>query len=108
MRWLATTSRARGCLLPAHDTHQTGLYALERESCEVEARNVRPLTTTLILTVSFCLVEVVAGVLTNSLALLSDAGHMFTDAAALGLSVFAMRLAQRPPTARKTFGYHRV
>jgi cobalt-zinc-cadmium efflux system protein len=71
-------------------------------------RNRRALTITLALTGSFCLVELAGGWLTNSLALLSDAGHMFSDVAALGISLFAMRLAQRPPTERKTFGYHRV
>ncbi len=71
-------------------------------------RNRRDLTLTLGLTASYCVVEFVGGVLTNSLALLSDAGHMFADVAALGLSLFAIRLAQLPPTASKTFGYHRV
>jgi cobalt-zinc-cadmium efflux system protein len=51
--------------------------------------------------------EVIGGVLSNSLALLADAGHMLTDVAALGLSVFAMRLARRPPSARRTYGYAR-
>jgi cobalt-zinc-cadmium efflux system protein len=52
--------------------------------------------------------EVVGGLLSNSLALLADAGHMFTDVAALGLSVFAMRLARKPPTTKRTFGYARL
>jgi len=71
-------------------------------------RNRRDLTLTLVITASYCLVEFAGGFLTNSLALLSDAGHMLSDVAALGLSLFAMRLAQLPPTANKTFGYHRV
>ncbi len=72
------------------------------------ARNRRDLTITLAITAGYCLVEFVGGVLTNSLALLSDAGHMFADVAAIGLSLFALWLAQLPPTASKTFGYHRV
>src|SRR4030042_1092302 len=52
--------------------------------------------------------EVVGGVFANSLALLSDAGHLFTDLVALGLSLFAVRLVQRPSDRRMTFGYHRV
>jgi cobalt-zinc-cadmium efflux system protein len=48
------------------------------------------------------------GILTNSLALLSDAGHMFADVAALAISLFAAHLSQLQPTASKTFGYHRV
>jgi cobalt-zinc-cadmium efflux system protein len=71
-------------------------------------RNRRDLTLTLVLTASYCLVEFAGGIFTNSLALLSDAGHMLSDVAALGLSLFAIRLAQLPPTANKTFGYHRV
>ena len=71
-------------------------------------RNRRDLTLTLVLTASYCLVEFAGGIFTNSLALLSDAGHMLSDVAALALSLFAIRLAQLPPTANKTFGYHRV
>jgi cobalt-zinc-cadmium efflux system protein len=71
-------------------------------------RNRRDLMLTLVITASYCLVEFGGGMLTNSLALLSDAGHMLADVAALGLSLFAIRLAQLPPTASKTFGYHRV
>jgi len=71
-------------------------------------RNRRDLTITLAITAGYCLVELVGGVMTNSLALLSDAGHMFADVAAIGLSLFALWLAQLPPTASKTFGYHRV
>lgn len=52
--------------------------------------------------------EVIGGILSNSLALLSDAGHMLVDALALGLSLFAMTLARRPATPTKTYGYHRV
>ncbi|MCR4405022.1 MAG: cation diffusion facilitator family transporter [Candidatus Acetothermia bacterium] len=52
--------------------------------------------------------ELVGGLLSSSLALLSDAGHVFADAVALGLSLFALRLAARPADAKATFGYHRV
>jgi len=52
--------------------------------------------------------EVIGGLLANSLALLSDAGHMLTDILALSLSIVAMRSAQRPPTASKTFGFYRL
>src|SRR5437867_6105385 len=53
-------------------------------------------------------VELVAGFLTNSLALLADAGHMLTDLAALSLSLFAVRFASRRATPRKTYGFYRV
>lgn len=62
----------------------------------------------LAITLIFMVAEIVGGVLSKSLALLADAGHMFTDVAALSLSLFAMRLAQRPPSKTKTFGYVRL
>src|SRR5215469_8626695 len=52
--------------------------------------------------------EVTGGLIANSLALLSDAGHALTDIFALGLAWFATVQAERPADARKTFGYHRV
>ncbi len=60
------------------------------------------------ITTAFIFAEVVGGVLSGSLALLADAGHMFTDAGALALSLFAMRIALRPPSETKTFGYVRI
>jgi cobalt-zinc-cadmium efflux system protein len=59
------------------------------------------------LTLAFVVVEVVAGLWSNSLALLTDAAHNITDVIALGLSWYAIRIATRPAHARKTFGYHR-
>jgi cobalt-zinc-cadmium efflux system protein len=56
----------------------------------------------------FLLVEVAGGVLTRSLALLADAGHVATDAAALGLLLLAMWLARRPATPQRSFGYYRA
>ncbi len=52
--------------------------------------------------------ELIGGILSHSLALLSDAGHVLTDIFALGLAWFATRQAEKPANARKTFGYHRV
>jgi cobalt-zinc-cadmium efflux system protein len=62
----------------------------------------------LLITGLFMIVEVVGGLLTGSLALLADAGHMLTDVAALGLSAFAMWMAARPSTPEKSYGYHRA
>ncbi|MEJ2672174.1 MAG: cation diffusion facilitator family transporter [Deltaproteobacteria bacterium] len=56
----------------------------------------------------FLVVEAVGGILANSLALLADAGHMLSDVGALGLSLLALAWATRAPTAKKTFGYHRL
>ena len=57
---------------------------------------------------SFMFAEVVAGILASSLALLSDAAHMLTDAASIALALFAARLAARPPSGRYTFGLGRA
>jgi cobalt-zinc-cadmium efflux system protein len=54
------------------------------------------------------LVEIVGGLLANSLALLADAVHVFSDVAALGLALFAVGIARRPPTSRRTYGYYRA
>ncbi len=70
--------------------------------------SVRRLVVALGLIVGFMVVEVVAGVLAHSLALISDAGHMLTDAAALGLSIVALRLAARPAQGAMTYGLRRV
>lgn len=64
----------------------------------------RRLSWVLAITVLFMVAEIVGGILSGSLALLADAGHMFSDSAALILSLVAVRLAQRPPTQRRTFG----
>ena len=83
-----------------HQLAEAGL--IERSS------ETRRLTWVLVATAAFMVAEVVGGVLSGSLALLADAGHMFTDAGSLALSLFAMRLALRPPSLRRTYGYVRV
>ena len=60
------------------------------------------------LTGSYCVVELVGGWLINSLALMSDAGHMLSDVGAMGLSLFAAYIASLPATSQKTFGYYRA
>ena len=66
------------------------------------------LAATLALTGGFMVVELVGALLTGSLALLADAGHMFADAAGLALALFAIWVAARPPTPAKTYGYYRA
>ncbi len=68
----------------------------------------RRLFVTLALTALVLIVEVVGGLVTGSLALLSDAGHVLTDVGGLALALIAMRFARRPATAEKTFGFHRA
>ncbi|MBS4192663.1 cation transporter [Bacillus sp. FJAT-49705] len=69
--------------------------------------NKKALLLSFILITSFMIVEVIGGIMTNSLALLSDAGHMLSDAAALGLSFFAIKLGEKKVSATKTYGYKR-
>ena len=69
--------------------------------------NERALRFALALTGSFLVAEVIGGVLTGSLALISDAAHMLTDAAALAIALAAIRIARRPADRRRTYGYHR-
>ena len=73
-----------------------------------EIKHERPLWIAFGLTLFFLFVEVAGGILTNSLALLSDAAHMMTDGIALGVSLFAVRLARKPADAKRTYGYARM
>jgi cobalt-zinc-cadmium efflux system protein len=66
------------------------------------------LRTAFLLTAIIILVELVGGLLSHSLALLADAGHVFTDILALGLAWFAAVRAERPADARNTYGQHRI
>ncbi|CAN5487031.1 CDF family zinc transporter CzcD [soil metagenome] len=67
----------------------------------------RALTMALALTTVFLLVELVGGIVTQSLALISDAAHMFTDTAALAISLAAIRISRKAADDKRTFGYHR-
>ncbi len=62
----------------------------------------------MVATLIFVAAEVITGLYSNSLALLSDAAHNFTDVLALGLSLYALALSTRPANSAKTFGYHRA
>ncbi len=73
-----------------------------------EIRHEKPLWWALALTSSYLVVEVVGAFMTNSLALLSDAAHMATDALALVIALTAVRLSRRPADARRTYGYARL
>lgn len=68
----------------------------------------RYLRSALVLILVYMLAEVSTGIAAHSLALITDAGHMLTDAASLGLALFAMRLSARPATRRLTYGFKRV
>jgi cobalt-zinc-cadmium efflux system protein len=89
--------------MTVHHIHQP----VEPDHGEHDA-NQRKLFIALLITAIVMIAEIIGGLLANSLALLSDAGHMLTDILSLGLSVAAMKLAQKPPTPSKTFGFHRL
>jgi cobalt-zinc-cadmium efflux system protein len=74
----------------------------------IDAVTMRALGAAFVLTAGYALVEALGGWLAGSLALLSDAGHMATDAAALGLALFAQWVARRPPSPRASYGYARA
>lgn len=71
-------------------------------------QTTKRLALSLVLTLGFVIIEAVAGFISNSLALLTDAAHNFTDVIALGLSWYALRISSQPAHAGKTYGYHRV
>ena len=73
-----------------------------------DAGNIRRVQVALALTGTFMVVEVVGGILSGSLALLADAGHMLTDSMALALAVFAFRVSSKPADGRRSYGYQRV
>jgi cobalt-zinc-cadmium efflux system protein len=77
-------------------------------AAEARNGNRRALAVVLALTASFTVVEIIGGLLTGSLALLADAGHMFSDNFSLGVALFAAWLAGRPATPDKSFGYRRA
>ncbi|RJG07978.1 cation transporter [Noviherbaspirillum cavernae] len=74
----------------------------------IEGRSLGVLGWALALTLGFAIVELLAGLWSNSLALLSDAGHMATDAITLALALIAQIFAKRPPSATKSFGFGRA
>lgn len=94
---------------PSPDPHQRP--AVEDVNCvhrPERTRGRRVLSWVLAITLGFTAVEIVGGLLSGALVLLADAAHMAADAAAVGLSLFAARVAGRPATAQKTFGWHRI
>jgi len=72
------------------------------------ARELGALRTALVFSSLLCVAELVGGYLTNSLALVTDAAHVFTDVAALALTLFALWICSRPASESKTFGYYRA
>src|SRR5205085_5524133 len=86
----------------AHDNH------VHPHGHHYAARSQRRLALVLVLITLYMFAEAVGGWLSNSLALLADAGHMLTDVGALLLALFAAWFSARPATPNKTFGYYRL
>lgn len=94
----------------ANCAHGAGGHAAARlngRSDEAHRQGTKALRIALILTALFLVAEVVGGIVSNSLALLADAGHMLTDVGALGLSLFVAWFSRQRATPEKTFGYLR-
>jgi len=92
-----------------HDHHHHhGIFGAHDHSEELRNASKRDLTIALVIIASFMFVEVIGGILSGSLALIADAGHMLTDAASIGLALFAVHFATRAASVERTFGYHRL
>ena len=91
--------------MPSHH-HPPGHLRVARPPSA--ARERRALRIAIVLTVGFAVIEAAGGWLAGSLALLSDAGHMVTDAAALAIALLAQHVSQRPPSRRASYGYARA
>ncbi len=92
----------------AHHDHRGHDHAHDHAPLPDTPSARQALAWALVLTAGFAVVEAAGGWWSGSLALLSDAGHMLTDAAALGLALFANRIAARPPSRRASYGYARA
>ena len=87
-----------------HDHH----HGLGGHQHDLRGASKRSLTSALILIVGYMFAEVIGGILSGSLALIADAGHMLTDAASIGFALVALHFASKPASAERTFGYHRL
>jgi cobalt-zinc-cadmium efflux system protein len=86
-----------------HEHHDHGHSHVHKAN----EKNLRRVMVALVLTGTFMVVEVVGGIISGSLALLADAGHMLTDTMALALAAMAFQVSKRPPDGKLTFGYQR-
>src|SRR5437660_3034510 len=91
----------------AHHAHHAHHSHLQADSPATDARTTRALRIALALTLVLLVAEAIGGWISNSLALLADAGHVLTDAGALGLSLFVAWFCRQPGTPEKTYGYLR-
>ena len=91
-----------------HDGHGGHDHAAHGHAHDLRGTSRRNLFLALILISTYMVAEVVGGVISGSLALIADAGHMLTDAAAIGMALFAMWISDRAATIERTYGYFRT
>nr|WP_254515864.1 cation diffusion facilitator family transporter [Novosphingobium sp. G106] len=99
----SANGEARGAHDHGSDDHEHASHAHNHAA----GANAKMLTISLALTATYLVAEIVGAFAFNSLALLSDAGHMLTDVAALLIALMAIRIGQRAPDDKRTFGYRR-
>jgi cobalt-zinc-cadmium efflux system protein len=92
---------------PYAHAHGLGQLFGEGESGKAASDGERRIVWALVITAGFMLAEVAGGLISGSLALLADAGHMLTDTAALALAWYALRVSRRPSTPQHSYGQHR-
>ena len=90
-----------------HHHHHHG-FGGHDHSAELRNASKQSLIGALVLITSYMFAEVIGGILSGSLALIADAGHMLTDAASIALALVAMQFAMRAESAERTFGFHRL
>ena len=90
-----------------HDDHAGHGHAGHDHAAELREAGRRSLLIAFFLISGFMVAEIVGGIMSGSLALLADAGHMLTDAGAIGLALLALWISAKPETINRTFGYHR-
>ena len=91
-----------------HDDHGHGSHDHSGHSHDFRDASRRSLIFALVLITGYMFAEVIGGIFSGSLALIADAGHMLTDAAAILMALVAMWIAERPASVERTFGYHRT
>ncbi|BDX21405.1 hypothetical protein TUM22923_07260 [Polynucleobacter sp. TUM22923] len=105
---MSDSAHSQPHLLPQSQSLHAHKKGDAKHSHSKETANQNLLLIALILTLGFAGVEATAAYFAGSLALISDAGHMVTDAAALGLALLAQMIARRPPSAKHSFGFGRA
>lgn len=93
-----------------HHGHQAGCrhHGPDEHAHDLRGASRRSLISALVLIVGYMIAEIIGGIISGSLALIADAGHMLADAASIGLALAALHFSARPASVRRTFGYRRL